>query len=227
MERECVRPDQLDESLDRFRVDADARRDELSAYPGRVVVLLAAAPLSLRHVVAENVPDRSDRVRQPGELPGLADEREDSTRVRAANVLRHGLDVALLPPLDLLDDDEPLASSEQSERVRRRDSVGPGRALGRETLDRALGEARAEAADGESDLRLIAARDQVRGLERLGCHRASLGRAPCVPPDQAAVRTSILRPSVSTVTVPSRSVRKSRSDGTSDSAVSVDGAGCP
>ncbi len=158
---------------------------------------------------------------------GFADEREDSTRVRAANVLRHGLDVALLPPLDLLDDDEPLASSEQSERVRRRDSVGPGRALGRETLDRALGEARAEAADGESDLRLIAARDQVRGLERLGCHRASLGRAPCVPPDQAAVRTSILRPSVSTVTVPSRSVRKSRSDGTSDSAVSVDGAGCP
>ena len=105
----------------------------------------------------------------------LTGEREHRTCGRALQVGGDDLDVNLAPPLDELDDHEPLSATEETEGVQRGRDVGAARELGSvsgdDLLDRAGVEPGTKSAERDSDLRQISADDQVDGLERLPGHR--------------------------------------------------------
>ena len=194
LERAGVVADELDEPAGRVVVDADARALELHPHPGREVVDFALPGLALGHVEAEDSPRGPARRLETRELRRVAHEREHRARRGTRQVANDRLGVRLLPALDPLDDDEPLPASEEAERVRRRDHVLSGGGLGEEMLDRPLGKARAQPAEGERDLRQIAAGDQVGGLERLCGHLEPAYVSPRFAPS-ACARHSRRRPS--------------------------------
>ena len=111
------------------------------------------------------------------------------------------------PAVDVVDDDETPVT-EQAARIAERDDVGARRLERGDALDRLGHEMRAQPCDGRLDLRAVAAGDQVGGLQLDVGHTRTLPRTINASVSRAGCEaTRSVRPSVSTTTRPSVSVR--------------------
>ena len=100
------------------------------------------------------------------------DEREHGALDGIPSVTGDRLLVLLLPALDLLDDDQAAAvAGEEAERVHRRDGLVAAGALGRQGLDRLDSEVRSQPLERPTDLRPVAAGQEVDRKELALGHR--------------------------------------------------------
>ena len=218
LERERVRADELDEPCDCVLVGAYAGPLELHPRPGDVIRRLAVPRPADRDVEAQHVTGAGAGFGEAGVPGGVAGKRQHRPGRRGLEVDDDRLGIRLLPALDPADEHESLAATEQAERVRGSDRVLPGGGGCVELVDRPLLEPPPQPAQSERDLRQVGAGDQVDRLQLLR-HGARIR--------QRQVRTVSAVPSLSTTTVPSRSVRYVRVPGLAASAASVERVGWP
>ena len=160
-------------------LDQERARVRLGLHPGLPEALgNPGDPAALGDVVDQQVAGLRTRLRDRSVLLDLEpDEREHGVGRGRCEVGRDGFDVCSLPAarrgaarillltVDVRDDDEARVA-EQAAGVAERDDVGSARLERRSDLDGLGHEARPQALHRSLDLRPIAARDQVRGLER-------------------------------------------------------------
>ena len=218
-----VLPDEVDQRGARLGLGACARLAEALGDP--------LVDVLLRDVVREHVARFRARLGQRRVLLQLlGDEGERRARRGRGEVRLDRLHVCRLPAVrepalvvaaavDSLDDDEPRVA-EEAAGVAERDRLLTRELLRRDELHGLGLEVAPEPAERRLDLRTVAPREQVDGLQlrRIG-HGASLLNGP--------VRTLSRRPSDSTTTRPSSSVRNRLSPGLASSAASVDAVGWP
>ncbi len=143
----------------------------------------------LRRLVDEDVARLCTRLSERRVLlETFGDEGEDGVGRRRGEVRNDGVHVGRLPAadhavvavpvtVDLRHEHEASAGGEETERVARGDDLLPARLLGRKVLRALRVEPRPEPLDRPLDLRPVAARDQVHGLQGVGHGRSLvLGR---------------------------------------------------
>ena len=154
-----------------------------------------------RNVVAKNLALARGELLERRVLPQIVrDEYEHGAGRRVVEVGAKSVDVRLAPALDGVDDHGSTARiAEQAEGVGGGHDVCAGRGIAGQELDRVRSESIPESLEGDAPLRAVAAGEQVHRQKRLGRHRAKDSQRPAC--------TEIPRPSDSTTTGPSRSVR--------------------
>ena len=194
---EILLADVLDQERARVRLGLDAGLPEALGDPGD--------PASLGDVVEQQVAALRARLRDRRVLLHLEpDEREHGVGRGRRQVGGDRLDVGSLPAagrraarssfcaVDVGHDDEPRVA-EQAARVAERDDVGPARLERRDDLDRLGHEARPQALHRRLDLRPVAARDQVGGLQRRAARSRALPYSTLRPDRQASGRRTRAR----------------------------------